>query len=167
MKSYRIRHFLLRLVLGIVLITFAALGSLLLKETLDSRDPENNLPILTVTCGYATPLTSGSNTPETFIKRAGYEWNFLTRVVKSQTLPPTEFPLYPVTVMPDTPIVINFSAPYETLKVSRSSGQYDPNFQPIAGDVITPSAPGTYCYCIEAGFKRGSIIYYFVAEVSA
>ena len=167
MKDRRICRFLFRLALGVVLIALAALGSLLLKETLDSHDPENNLPILTVTCGYAAPLTSGSNTPETFIKRAGYEWNFLTRVVKSQTLPPTEFPLYPLTVMPDTPIVISFSVPYETLKVSRSGGQYDPNFLPVAGEVVTPSEPGTYCYCIEAGFKRGSIIYYFVTEVSA
>ena len=111
-------------------------------------------------------LTSGKDTPETFIKRAGYEWNFLTKIVKSPTLPPTEYPLYPITVVANTPIVINFSVPYETLKISRSNGQYDVNFVNVEGDVYTPAEPGNYCYCIEAGFKRGSIIYYFVVSVS-
>lgn len=156
-----------RLAIGVFLIAVSALFSLLLKETLDSRDPENNLPILTVSCGYATTITSGSNTPETFIKRAGYEWNFLTRVVKSGTLPPTEYALYPITVMANTPIVINFSMPYETLQVSRSNGQYDPNFEFVTDDLRTPMEPGDYCYCIEAGFSRGSIIYYFVVRVTA
>ncbi len=155
-----------KLIVGVFLISLSALASLLLKETLDSGDPETNLPILTVSCGYATTLTSGDNTPETFIKRAGYEWNFWTKIVKSPTLPPTEFSLYPITVMANTPIVINFSKPYETLKVSRSNGQHDPNFVTIEGEVTTPSAPGDYCYCIEAGFDRGSIIYYFVVRVS-
>lgn len=155
-----------KLVTGVFLIALAALASLLLKETLDSMDPENNLPILTVSCGYATTLTSGDNAPETFIKRAGYEWNFLTKIVKSTTLPPTEYALYPISVMANTPIVINFSVPYRTLKVSRSNGQYDPNFVTIEGDIYTPSTPGDYCYCIEAGFKRGSIIYYFVVRVA-
>ncbi len=158
--------FIKKLLAGIFLIGCAALASLLLKETLDSRDPENNLPLLEVSCGYATTLTSGKNTPETFIKRAGYEWNFWTRIVKSPTLPPTEFPLFPVTVMANTPIVIRFSTEYETLKVSRSNGQHDPNFVTVEGDISTPSEPGTYCYCIEAGFDRGSIIYYFVVQVS-
>ncbi len=166
MNTLTLRTFFKKLVLGIFLIALAALASFLLKETLDSRDPDNNLPILTVSCGYATTLTSGSNTPETFIKRAGYEWNFLTRIVKSPTLPPTEYPLYPITVVANTPIIVNFSVPYETLKISRSTGQYDPNFEVQYGEVYTPAEPGTYCYCIEAGFKRGSIIYYFVVNVS-
>lgn len=156
-----------KLVLGVFLISLSALASFLLKETLDSNDPENNLPILTVSCGYATTLTSGDDTPETFIKRAGYEWNFLTKIVRSTTLPPTEYALYPISVMANTPIVINFSAPYETLKISRSNGQYDPDFVTVEGDAYTPAAPGDYyCYCIEAGFKRGSIIYYFVVRVA-
>ena len=166
MKHMTLGRFLRKALLGIFFIAAAALLSFLLKETLDSRDPENNLPILTVSCGYATTLTSGSNTPETFIKRAGYEWNYLTRIVKSPTMSPTDFALYPITVVANTPIVVNFSVPYETLKISRSNGQYDPNFLEIVGDVYTPAEPGDYCYCIEAGFKRGSIIYYFVVSVT-
>lgn len=166
MKSKLLR-FVTRLAAGVFLIALSALASFLIKETLDSRDPDSSLPILTVSCGYSNTLTSGgSATTETYLKRAGYEWNFLTKIVKSATLPPTEFPLYPVTVMANTPIVINFSIPYETLKVSRSSGQYDPNFVPLAGELYTPSEPGDYCYCIEAGFDRGSIIYYFTLRIS-
>lgn len=155
-----------KLVAGVFLIALAALASFLLKETLDSHDPENNLPILTVSCGYATTLTSGNGTAETYIRRAGYEWNFLTKIVKSPTLPPTEYPLYPLTVAANTPIVVSFSVPYRTLKISRSNGQYDPHFEPLAGEITTPSVPGDYCYCIEAGFARGSIIYYFVVRIS-
>ena len=44
-------RFVRKLILGVFLIATAALCSFLLKETLDSRDPENNLPILTVSCG--------------------------------------------------------------------------------------------------------------------
>lgn len=156
-----------KLAAGVFLIALAALFSFLLKETLDSNDPENNLPILTVSCGYATTLTNGNGTAETYIKRAGYEWNFLTKIVKSPTLPPTEYPLYPVTVAANTPILISFSVPCQSLKVSRSNnGQYDPNFETLNGEITTPSAPGDYCYCIEAGFARGSIIYYFVVRIS-
>ena len=41
----------LKVLLGIVLITLAAFSSLLLKETLDSTDPENNLPLIEASVG--------------------------------------------------------------------------------------------------------------------
>ena len=52
-----------------VLIAVAAVASLLIKETLDSTDPENNMPLIEASVGY-TKLN---------VVRANFEWNFITR----------------------------------------------------------------------------------------
>ncbi len=151
------KRFIVRVLISIVLIVLAAFGSILIKETVDSiLSPENSLPTITGGIGYTTP----------YIERAGYEWNFLTRTVKVPTVSPPDLRLIITDVTAETPIVINFSKQPETLKISMSTGQYSVDYAlQDTDDLYTPSEAGIYNYCIEAGFDRGSIIYYFAVEV--
>ncbi len=151
------KRFIVRLLICIILITMAAGGSVLIKETIDSvTAPENSLPIITGSIGYTTP----------YIERAGYEWNFFTTEVKVPTVSPPDLRLIITNVTADTPILINFSKEPDTLAVSMSEGQYNLEF--VSQDInalYTPEVAGVYTYCVEAGFDRGSIIYYFAVEV--
>ncbi len=144
-------------VLCVAFIAITALMSYLIKETIDSvMPPENSLPIIQGSIGYTT----------TNIVLAGYEWNYLTRIVRQPTVSPPDLRLIITDVTPDTPIALSFSKQPETLQVSRSDGQYASSFTVLTDEVLmTPSAPNVYTYCVEAGFDRGSIIYYFSVEV--
>ena len=128
---------------------------MLLKESIDSLDPERSLPIINVNAGYTVPV----------VVRAGYEWNFLTRIVRSPSVSPLDLPLVVLDCERDMPINVSFSAPYEGLKVSRAEGLFNDEFTQIDGEVFTPSTAGVYVYSVEASFKKGSIIYYFALEV--
>lgn len=145
-----------RMFLVSILIIFSAIASLLLKETVDSISvPEKSLPIINGSIGYTTPN----------IVLAGYEWNFLTRIVRLPTTSPPDLRMIITDVTPNTPIVINFSKPPISLKVSRSEGMYNMDFVPEDPNALfTPEIPNIYTYCIEAGFDRGSIIYYFLVQ---
>ena len=66
----------LKVLLAVALIAMAAVGSLLMKETLDSTDPENNLPLIEASVGY-TKLN---------VVRANFEWNYITRKVRGPAL---------------------------------------------------------------------------------
>ncbi len=153
------KKFVTRLFVSAVLIVIAAVGSVLIKETIDSISaPENSLPTISCSVGYTTA----------YIERGGFEWNFFTRVVREPTISPPDLRLIITDVTPDTPIIINFSRQVETLDVSMSTGQYSTEYvNQDAEELYTPTEPGIYNYCVEAGFDRGSIIYYFSVNVKA
>ncbi len=151
------KRFIVRLLISIILIAVVAVCSLLIKETIDSVWlPENSLPTVSGSIGYTIP----------YIERAGYEWNFLTRIVKVPTVTPPDLRLIITDVTAETPIVIHFSKQPETMKISMSEGQYNLNFvEHDIDSLYTPSVAGIYTYQLEASFDRGSIIYYFSIEV--
>ncbi len=151
------KRFIVRLLISIILIAVVAVASVLIKETIDSIWlPENSLPTVTGSIGYTNP----------YIERAGYEWNFLTRIVKVPTVTPPDLRLIITDVTAETPIMIHFSKQPETMKVSMSEGQYNLNFTLQDNEALfTPSVAGIYTYQLEASFDRGSIIYFFSIEV--
>ena len=51
MKTKQPATLLKKLVLGAVLIFLSACVTMFIKESLDTKDPESALPLLTVTCG--------------------------------------------------------------------------------------------------------------------
>lgn len=149
------RAFFRKVVAAAVLIGIAAGASLLIRESIDSFDPENALPQITVNVGYNVPQ----------VVRAGYEWSFFTNIRRSPTVSPPDLALAVVAVDGQVPVVIHFSSEPISLKVSRSQGLSGENYSELDGEIITPMQPGVYIYCIEAGFERGSIIYYFAIEI--
>ncbi len=149
------RQFVRKVLAAGFLIALSAVASLLIKESIDSLDPESALPQITVSVGYNVQA----------VIRAGYEWNFLTTIRRSPTVSLEDLPLQVLQVGAQLPVVIHFTSDYIHLQVSRADGLNNPNFSIISGEVVTPSQPGIYVFCIEAGFKKGSIIYYFAVEV--
>ena len=82
-----------KLVIGAVCILLAAGLTLVLKEVLDTQDPEQALPILEVRCNDV-PM------PPEYLLRAGYEWNFFTtKETKTPVVPNEEMALMPMEVM--------------------------------------------------------------------
>ncbi|MDO5602432.1 MAG: hypothetical protein Q4G07_06650 [Oscillospiraceae bacterium] len=164
--------FLKKLLLGAVCIAVAALASLALKDIVDSYNPESSLPILEINNVYTSPLVSGDGSPEKSLVRANYSWRFITGVKEGLSLGPSDFAMLPVSVLPSTPILFHFSREPESLSISRATGAYPSeedfiryNGSALAGEINTPSTPGTYVYRIEAQFDRGSILYYLFLRV--
>ena len=102
--------FVRKVILGAVLIALSAVITMMIKEALDTQNPESSLPILTVTCN-GTPLTTetnngapANNEPVSLL-RAGYEWSFFT-TIERRTPPVTaeDLPLTPTTISAGVPI---------------------------------------------------------------
>ncbi len=152
------KNIFVRTLIAAVIIGILAVFSYLVKETIDSvMPPQNSLPIISGSIGYSQPD----------IVMGGYEWNYLTRVVRQPTVSPPDLRMITTEVAPGTPIVINFSKQPETLLIKRSDGQYSQSYTEQEQPVITPTEPNIYTYSVEASFDRGSIIYYFTVEVKA
>ncbi len=156
-----------KLLLGAVLMAAAIFITILIRENMDVKDPEQALPTITITVNGDLRMN------DKMVFRAGYEWNFLTTVAKhtpaytSQTLRES---LYPVDLAPNSVLKIEFSLEPKTLRIQRASDEALENFVELAdvsdGQIITPSAPGLYLYQVEAGFGwRGSIRYFFMVRV--
>lgn len=164
---YTPRLVIRKLLLGAVLMTVAIIITVLIRENMDVKDPEQALPTITIT------VNGDMNLNDKMVFRAGYEWNFFTTVAKntpaytSNTLLEQ---LYPVDLAPNSVLDINFSLPPKTLRIQRASDDSLENFVELAdvsdGQIICPSTPGLYLYQVEAGFGwRGSVRYFFLVRV--
>ena len=133
---------------------------LLIKETLDSTDPENTMPLIEALCGL-------------------YQNSMLFGQILNGTISPErcggpalsdeagDVPLAPLDVTPNTQLVIVMSDPnYLSMKVSRADGLSDTNYIELYGDeILTPTVPGIYKYKIEVSYKKGSLLYYTAVRV--
>lgn len=152
-----------KIILGIILISFAAGISVFLKESLDTLDPESSLPILTVT---------QNGQPVTDVYRAGYQWSFFATVERrTPQVSEADLPLVPVPVAPLADIRLDFSAKPSTLKVYRASHRPSAEYLEIASEnpaaFPAPGTAGTYIYKIFAEWgDRGHIQYYFSVYVT-
>lgn len=154
-----LRRGLLKTLAALLLMALAAVASLLIKETVDSTDPESNLPLIQASVGY-TKLN---------VVRANFEWNYITRQVHGPALSVEsgDVPYFPFEVSPNTRLVVVMSDPnYLSMKISRADGLYNPEFIEIYGDIYTPSVPGDYSYKIEVSYKKGSLLYYTAVRVT-
>ncbi|MEG0178714.1 MAG: hypothetical protein RR573_05275 [Oscillospiraceae bacterium] len=151
-----------KILLGAVLIGIAAGITLVIKENLDTKDPESALPRITVSYNGA-PLSDDA------VLRAGFEWNFLTTKEKGPTLNVDDLPLHAVDVLPQVPVTVSFSKTPDELKISRSEGRGSQDFIEItsekSGEILTPTVPNVYTYKVEASWHmRGSVLYYFSVQ---
>lgn len=154
--------FIRKVLIGAVLIAISAALTMALKETLDTQNPENALPILTVSCN-GTPVSAESEC----LLRAGYEWSFFT-TIERRTPPVTaeDLPLKSTAVSAGVPISLDFSKEPSSVQVWRAEGRHGQDFLELSsGDPCNFSAPsteGTYVYRIRAEWAgRGYIQYFF------
>lgn len=156
-----------KLALGALLMAIAIFITVLIRENMDVKDPEQALPTLSITINGDTKMN------DRMVLRAGYEWNFFTTVAKdtpNYTTSSIRDQIYPVDVPPNSVLNIDFSLQPKTLRIQRASDDKLENFVELAdvssGQLIAPSTPGLYLYQLEAGFGwRGSIRYFFMIRV--
>lgn len=147
---------------GILLIALSAGVTVVIKEALDTLDPESSLPLFEVYLG-------GNKVNEVY--RAGYEWSFFTTVERqAPRLSESDIPLVPVETLPQAPIRLTFSKQPSEVRVFRSESGADSNYMELANAdpmaFSAPVRPGMYVYKIQAQWdRRGEIQYYFAVHV--
>lgn len=145
-----------RYLLALVMLAVAGYISIFIKDTLDSKNPEASLPIITVTSGY----TNIPNAP-----RAGYEWKYTTKTVKSPYVSSIEVPLTVYEALPEMPILISFSTPYQQITLYESRQESPEKFVEKRYGMTTASEDGVYIYKVVAKFDKGTIVHYFALDV--
>lgn len=160
------RVFFKKLVAGAVLIALAALVAYVLKEMLDTKNPESALPAIAVEYEYSEhPLSNESE-----VRRAGWEWAFFLTNEKTPMLDLEDVPVTPVDVLPGARMTIQFSKEPSGLRLYRRAyADIPPMFQETSfssgTSFFTPTQPGLYYYRICAEWPRGTIQYYFALQV--
>lgn len=154
-----------KLIIGLFLVVAATGITVFIKETLDTKDPESALPIISIV--YEGAEMQG-------VYRAGYTWSFFTTIEDRQapSLAPEDLPLTPTPVLPGRTMEIKFSNTPSELRVWRATGRYSSDYVELTSDtpsvITTPSAPGVYVYRLKADWgARGTIQYFFALDVQA
>ena len=166
MKSPKI--IIKKILIGSLLVFCSAILSLVIKDVIDSTNPQTSLPTLTVSSAYISPIISDEDASpliKTSLVRANYSWRFITGKREGPSIDLAGCALEPETFQENSPIIMEFSIEPESIKISRANGRYGPDFYEIKGDVISPNTKCEYCYKIEAQFARGSILYYLSVKI--
>lgn len=156
--------FFRKLIIGAVLLALATGMTVLLKESLDTQDPESALPIITVLYGDEELV------PDKEVRRAGWEWNFFLTREKTPMLSVEDVPLTPVDVLPGAQMRIQFTKQPTDLRVMRASSDKPMEYLELSnvdgGVFSTPTTPGLYYFKVRAEWSgRGFIQYYFALQV--
>ncbi len=158
--------FFRKLALGAALIALAALTAYILKEMLDTKNPESALPVVSVEYEYGEHALSN----EREVRRAGWEWEFFLTKEKTPMLSLEDVPVTPVDVLPGARMTIHFSKEPTDLRIYRRAYEDRPSEFQETGfssgtSFYTPTQPGRYYYRIYAEWPRGVIQYYFALQV--
>lgn len=171
MKVWRCRvkqryKFLVKILIGVICLWAAVVLSIGIRDSLELRNPENNLPEITV---YYTTQNKEVEYPRIYTRRESFKWKYLNKVVSSSSEAVLETKIIPKgDVEPQTPMRIEFSYPCKNLLVSRSAVMQTADevatvdsFTEVSGDIIAPDVPGYYVYKISASWGDNKEIEYF------
>lgn len=145
-----------RYFIAVIMLVIAGYISVFIKDSIDAKNPEASLPVISVTTGY----TVLPNVP-----RAGYEWNYTTKTVKSPFVSSIDVPLIAYEVMPDMPILIQFSTQEKNITLYESKISSPEEFTEKRYNMSTPTEEGEYIYKVVAQFEQGTIVHYFALNV--
>ena len=153
-----------RYLIAAVMLVVSGFITVSIKDNIDARNPEVSLPMINVTTGY----TSIPNVP-----RAGYEWSFGRKTVRSPYVSSMDVPMSVYEAMPNTPILIGFTTPHTQLTLYESPGVMyegkvfapDDSFVERRYSMNTPVNEGIYVYKVVAQFERGTIVHYFALNI--
>ena len=154
-----------RYIIAVVMLVISAYISVAIKDSIDAKNPEVSLPIINVTVGY----TYIPNSP-----RAGYEWSFGSKTVRSPYVSSIDVPLGAYEALPGSPILIGFTSPHTQITLYESKGiMYEgrvmasEDFKEKRYNTDTPQEEGIYVYKVVAQFDRGTIVHYFALNVTS
>lgn len=144
-------------IISLLCMILAAYGAIFIKDSIDAKNPEKSLPIISVSTGYTPP----------YVVRAGYAWNFGFKTIRSPYLSAGDVPMMITDCRPGETIVITFSAPYEfvDLYMAPQREALSENKFDVQYTWTTPAEEGVYIYKIDAHFTNGEMIYYFAVQV--
>ncbi|MBE6886927.1 MAG: hypothetical protein E7484_00740 [Ruminococcaceae bacterium] len=145
-----------RYVLATILLILSGYISVFIKDSIDAKNPEISLPVISVTTGY-TVIPSAP--------RAGYEWSYTTKTVKSPFVSSMDVPLIAYEVSPDMPILIEFSTQAQNITLYESKLSAPEDFTEKRYGMTTPVEEGEYIYKVVAQFEQGTIVHYFALNV--
>lgn len=151
--------FIKKILIGALLVALSLVVTVVIKESLDTQDPESALPIVTVTY-------DGAPIPDVY--RAAYEWSFFTtKEISEPVIAIADMPISPYDVHSDKDITIDFSSSPSSLRIWRSdNGGTDFTELAIENSAFkSPSTAGMYIYRIRAEWGKGYIEYYFMLDV--
>ncbi len=148
------RRKLKRYLIAAVMLVLAAYAAVFIKDSVDSKNPEINLPVISVSTGFNPP----------YVVRAGYTWKFGFKTIYSPFVSPMDVPLMITDVPPKENIVITFTALEELCELFVAEGLGNEDFQKVY-TWETPEKEGIYVYRIHAQFENGEIQYYFALQV--
>lgn len=150
------RRKLKRYFLALLMLVLSAYTTIFIKNYVDSKNPEKNLPLINVSVGYVQPA----------VQRAGYTWKFGPGIapILSPYVSAEDVPMLVMDCYPGHEIVINFSTAPELVTVYQTQGLANNDFKQLY-TLVTPQEEGIYVYKVEAEFEKGDILYYFAVEV--
>ena len=155
-----------RYLIAAVMLIISGFITVSIKDNIDARNPEVSLPVINVTTGY----TAIPNVP-----RAGYEWSFGRKTVRSPYVSSMDVPMRVYEAMPNTPILIGFTIPHTQITLYESPGvMYDGKVMASDDSFIerrysmnTPAKECIYVYKVVAQFERGTIVHYFALNIGS
>ncbi len=160
------RKLIKKLILATILIIISAIVTVVIKEALDTQDPEAALPIIEIK--YDSNEINSDN-----IYRAGYDWSFFTTVERWQApnIQPQDLPIVPQEVPANAKFNISFTSTPTQIDIYRASGQQSEDFLKIEtetmGEFYAPGESGVYLYRLRCVFgSKGEIQYYFALSVT-
>ncbi|MBE6894950.1 MAG: hypothetical protein E7483_05065 [Ruminococcaceae bacterium] len=156
-----------RYIIACIMLVLSGFVSVAIKDNIDARNPEVSLPIINVTTGYTV-------IPTVNVPRAGYEWSFGSKTVRSPYVSSIDVPIVAYEAMPNAPILIGFTMPHTQLTLYESKGvMYDgkvmssEEFKEKRYSMNTPKEDGIYVYKAVAQFDRGNIVHYFALNITS
>lgn len=158
------KQVLLKILTGLVLLAVAVVVTVVIRDSLASRNPQNAIPDIDV---YYKGIEDGARLPAMHIAVGNYTWRFLFKYV-SGTIGGDDAwqQLEPGWVGQRSPIDFVFSFPPESYTVSIL--REDGSFEQIEGELRAPSAKGSYVYRVDANWSGGrTVTYFFYISVPA
>lgn len=153
-----------RVLIGLLLVAMAGGISLVIKDAIAARTPENAIPEMTV---YYNDVETGVRLPAKHVYRDSYSWRFLWWKVEGANNSLMDIDdLEPAWVPGGAPLLLEFSFRNSEIQVSMAKEGED--FKELGGNLSAPRTPGIYTYRVWAGWGlRGSVLYYFKIQVPA
>lgn len=145
-----------RLIAAVILFCMAGVFSFLLKDFIDSENPEYAIAQIEVT----------ADTTVVGHVLAGYEWSFYNgRRDAMPTRAWFELEMTPYEMLGGEKINIEFTLPAQEVMINRLDNNKQDGFVPSDNDLYVPFDKGGYLYEVHARFRQGWVLYYFYIVV--
>lgn len=154
---------LLRILIGLVAVVVAGMGTVVIRDALAMDIPAYALPEMDVY--YNKGEASGERLHEKHVRADSYSWHFLfgTKTGGGVDLEVWR-EIEPAFLAAETPMELKFTFPPKNVQISMALDEGE--FAAVDGPLVTPSVPGKYTYRVEGSWGKGqTVVFFFRVEV--